>query len=148
MKSFSEGDLSEIFEEGARRYGSETPPGYKDASKGEPDRYGDLVIWKEILRKAADGAGGYLRYGRWKRRLVAHRAGKRIGPRVELIEEFARASGQRIHFYSPEQFLRFAKDTVSATVSDIALGEVEKVSQSRLSERRPKDCSREEKRVS
>src|SRR6266566_1291872 len=44
--------LKEIFEEGARRYEQRIPPGYKDDKKAEPDKYGDLLIWFQLIDKA------------------------------------------------------------------------------------------------
>ena len=43
-----------ICKEGAFRYANQIPPGYKDAETKEGIRqYGDLIIWKEILRYAS-----------------------------------------------------------------------------------------------
>lgn len=44
--------LEEIHGEGETRYDAKQPPGYKDASKPKPDRYGDLVLWFQVLDKA------------------------------------------------------------------------------------------------
>jgi hypothetical protein len=130
-EAFSAVELEAIYGEGRERYAGEIPPGYKDQNKGEPGCFGDLVIWKEILRK-----GGELQRPTifvtddakedwW--RIVR---GQTIGPRVELVDEYFNASKARIHFYGPEQFLRFAKERFSAVVSDESIGEVEAVSRS------------------
>lgn len=128
-EAFSAAELENIYGEGRERYAAEVPPGYKDLNKGEPGCFGDLVIWKEILRK-----GGELQRPTifvtddakedwW--RIVR---GQTVGPRVELVDEYFNASKARIHFYGPEQFLRFAKERFSAVVSDESIGEVEAVS--------------------
>lgn len=133
--SFTSEELKVIFKEGSSRYEAKIPPGFKDAAKGEPGCFGDLVIWKEILRKAAvvDKSVVFVTDDKkddwW--RIVR---GQTIGPRVELVDEFFGATKKRVHFYSPEQFLRFAKERVSTSVSDSSLGEVEKVSLGRASE--------------
>lgn len=54
-------DLSEIFRElstvGKFRYSHRVPPGFQDRSKSE-NKYGDLVIWEEILRDSVgEGIG-------------------------------------------------------------------------------------------
>ena len=54
-------DLIEIFKElstvGEIRYSHRVPPGFKDGSKLE-NRYGDLIIWEEILRDSiGEGIG-------------------------------------------------------------------------------------------
>lgn len=49
--SFSQLELIDIYEEGEKRYKYDIPPGFTDKSKNDIDKYGDLIIWKEILRK-------------------------------------------------------------------------------------------------
>ena len=41
-----------IIQEGELRYRNEIPPGYKDIEKTGMEKYGDLFIWKEIIRTA------------------------------------------------------------------------------------------------
>lgn len=133
--SFTAEELNTIFKEGDSRYEAKIPPGFKDAAKGAPGCFGDLVIWKEILRNAAlvDQSVIFVTDDKkddwW--RIVR---GETLGPRVELVDEFFKATQKRIHFYTPEQFLRFAKDRVTTSVSAFALGEVEKVSLGRADE--------------
>ncbi|WP_192925626.1 PIN-like domain-containing protein [Sinorhizobium meliloti] len=103
--------LAALKKEGDDRYAKKIPPGYKDAKKdsGEFDKYGDLIIWKDMIGKAkAD-----------KRPIIfisddakedwwwIHR-GRKLGPRPELIEEFQAGSDQEFHIYEFGQFLRFA----------------------------------------
>lgn len=126
---FSEDSLRAIYEEGKSRYSQQIPPGFRDAKKGEPDCYGDLVIWKELLRKGGDESAPLVfvtddRKDDW---WWEHR-GRTVGPRVELIEEYHKASGCRVHFYAPESFLRIARERNPSAVSESAIGEVEAVS--------------------
>lgn len=56
---FTKFEKISIFTEGEVRYRLEFPPGYKDTVKDKDDKlkidkFGDLVIWKEILRKAKE----------------------------------------------------------------------------------------------
>ncbi|WP_204277464.1 PIN-like domain-containing protein, partial [Escherichia coli] len=46
--------LAVLKKEGEDRYAKKIPPGYKDAKKdaGEFDKYGDLIIWKDMIGKA------------------------------------------------------------------------------------------------
>lgn len=105
--------LAAIKKEGDDRYAKKIPPGYKDAKKdtGEFDKYGDLIIWKEMISRAQAE----------KRPVIfisddakedwwwIHR-GRKLGPRPELIEEFQTGSGQNFHIYEFGQFLRFAAE--------------------------------------
>lgn len=126
---FSPDELTKVYAEGAKRYASETPPGYKDSSKGEPGKYGDLIIWKEILRRATEKGDSAIfvtddgKEDWWR---IFH--GEKLGPRPELVEEYYEAAKMRIHFYTPEQFLRHAQQQVQVTVSEKSLGEIQQVS--------------------
>lgn len=60
---FSIKELMDIYEEGEKRYKYKIPPGYTDQNKketGESEsqfllrKYGDLILWKEILRKISN----------------------------------------------------------------------------------------------
>lgn len=129
--AFDMEELAAIHAEGATRYEKSIPPGYKDQAKPEPDRYGDLVLWRQMLAQGAamklpvifvtdDGKDDW-----WQ-----NFKGKTIGPRVELIEEFYDATEQRIHFYTPERFLQYAKDRGgSPDIRAESIGEVQQVSE-------------------
>lgn len=105
--------FSALKKEGEDRYAKKIPPGYMDAKKndGEFDKFGDLIIWKDIISKArlvkkpvifiTDDA----KEDWW----WIHK-GRKLGPRPELVEEFQAASGQDFHIYEFGQFLRFAAD--------------------------------------
>jgi hypothetical protein len=103
--------INPLKKEGEERYSRKIPPGYKDAKKdtGEFDKYGDLIIWMDMMEKA-----------KAERRPVVfisddakedwwwiHR-GRKLGPRPELIEEFLSHSEQEFHIYEFTQFLRVA----------------------------------------
>lgn len=120
--------LQEIFTLGSSRYEAKVPPGYKDAAKPEPERYGDLVLWHQILDKAAADAKSVLfvsddQKEDWWRDFK----GAKIGPRVELIDEFMERVGKRVHFMTPQQLMAYAKDRVRSITPD-ALREVGDVS--------------------
>lgn len=105
--------LAALKKEGDDRYAKKIPPGYKDVKKdvGEFDKYGDLIIWKDMIGKAKAE----------KRPIIfisddakedwwwIHR-GRKLGPRPELIEEFQAGSDQDFHIYEFGQFLRFAAE--------------------------------------
>lgn len=122
--------------EGKARYENEVPPGYRDLNKGEPDCYGDLIIWKELLRKAAEEERPAIivtddSKEDWWWRV----SGKTLGPRVELVAEFMRNTKCRVHLYNAEQFLRYAKEQGSTKVSDDALEEIGQLSELQTVER-------------
>jgi PIN like domain len=109
--------LAAIRKEGEERYEKKIPPGFEDAKKGGDggDKYGDLIIWKEMIEKAKtdkrpiifvtdDGKSDW-----WH---IHH--GKKLGPHPYLVEEFLTATGQQFHIYELPQFLRHSAETGSA----------------------------------
>lgn len=108
--------IAAIHKEGADRYARKIPPGFEDAKKSGDggDKFGDLVIWMEMMEKAKadkrpiifvtdDGKPDW-----W----YIHR-GRKLGPHPALIEEFLAVTGQEFHAYELLQFLRYAADTGS-----------------------------------
>ncbi|UGS24991.1 PIN domain-containing protein [Microbacterium resistens] len=121
--------LKEIFREGEARYIKQVPPGYRDAAtKKDDSKYGDLVLWRQILDHAEivkrpllfvtdDGKDDW-----WQKH-----GSQKIGPRPELVEEYFDASGYRAHFYTSRSFLHFAKER-GESVSEEAVEEVREIS--------------------
>ncbi|WP_262690594.1 PIN-like domain-containing protein [Kordiimonas aestuarii] len=121
-----------IKKEGEERYSKKIPPGYKDAKKdaGEFDKFGDLIIWKDMIAKAKlEGRPIIFISDDVKEDWWWIHKGRKQGPRPELIEEFRRESGQDFHIYEFSQFLRFA-----AARHPEMQGKVEKVEESLLAD--------------
>jgi hypothetical protein len=115
--------LAALKKEGEDRYAKKIPPGYKDIKKdaGEYDKYGDLIIWKEVIAKAKAEKrpvifiSDDLKEDWW----WIHR-GRKIAPRPELIEEFRAESAQDFHIYEFTQFLRFAAERFPDIKANVA----------------------------
>ncbi|EGY02187.1 hypothetical protein AZA_49093 [Nitrospirillum viridazoti Y2] len=115
--------LTTLKKEGEDRYSKKIPPGYKDQKKdaGEYDKFGDLIIWKDMIAKAKAGKRAVIfisddaKEDWW----WIHR-GRKMGPRPELIEEFRAEAGQDFHIYEFSQFLRFAADRFPDIRSNVA----------------------------
>ncbi len=108
----TEDKLIAIRKEGEERYARKIPPGYEDAKKTEGDKFGDLIIWKEMLEKAKVGNRSMIfvtddaKPDWWH---LSH--GKKLGPHPALVEEFQTITGQQFHLYELPQFLRYASET-------------------------------------
>lgn len=103
--------LAALKKEGEDRYAKKIPPGYKDNKKdaGEFDKFGDLIIWKELIAKAkADKRPVIFISDDAKEDWWWIHRGRKMGPRPELVEEFRTGGGQEFHIYEFSQFLRFA----------------------------------------
>jgi len=103
--------LKEIYADGAQRYAKGIPPGYKDDKKGEPDKYGDLLIWNQLIdyaklkKKPIIFVTGDAKED-W---LLQHR-GETFGPRPELRQEMMVLAGVHFYVYTAPKFLEFAKE--------------------------------------
>jgi hypothetical protein len=92
----------DIYQQGEFRYRHLIPPGYMDTEKDKKDptkrkKYGDLIIWKELLKKAAENERPFIfvtddeKEDWWDLKKTNSHLGEKvelIGPRVELVSEF------------------------------------------------------------
>lgn len=105
--------IKKIVLEGDWRYRHQIPPGYKDASTKDGIRkFGDLIIWKEIINRAISFQDNVIficddRKEDWYTSESA--------PRIELLCEFQENTGKNIWFYTVEGFIaklqEYYKDT-------------------------------------
>jgi hypothetical protein len=108
--------IAAIVKEGEERYAKKIPPGFEDAKKtgDASDRFGDLIIWKEMIEKAkADQKPMIFVTDDAKSDWWYIHRGRKIGPHPELVEEFLAATGQQFHIYELLQFLRYSAETGS-----------------------------------
>lgn len=118
-KPFSYSEIKEIVKEGIYRYANQIPPGYEDATEKSGIRqYGDLIIWKEILRYAKENGKDIIFVcndvkSDW---VIADESSKdkrqerplkeELGnPRRELLAEFEEETGQKIWIYQTSRFI-------------------------------------------
>ena len=126
-------ELGRIYKEGAVRYERERPPGYKDRAKEEPDRYADLVIWKEILKSGSGRDAGrrgviFITNDR-KEDWWLRKKEQMLGPRPELVREYLDEVGEDFHMYTPADFLRAAPQFLTeVAVSEAAISDVGRIS--------------------
>ncbi|MCX6318078.1 MAG: PIN-like domain-containing protein [Bacteroidetes bacterium] len=108
---FSSEEISKIEKEGEERYKKKMPPGYKDNDKSE-NKYGDLIIWKELIKKAKTNKKPFIliiddvKEDWWLRTY-----GQTISPRQELSQELYKETQQLFQLYTPDRFLEFASKT-------------------------------------
>lgn len=129
---FSEEEMKELFKEGGERYKSKIPPGYCDEKEKKDSLprqlYGDLIIWKQIIKKAsADKKNVIFVTGDKKEDWWDEKNGKRIGYRIELSKEFSDSTCHDVHIYTTECFLNYAKEKIKG-VRDETISEIEEIS--------------------
>jgi PIN like domain len=107
---FEQTRLKEIYADAANRYALGIPPGYKDEKKGEPRKYGDALIWFQLIDQARVAkkpiifVTGDVKEDWW----LQHK-GATLGPRPELRQEMMAAAGVQFYMYTTPRFLEFAK---------------------------------------
>jgi PIN like domain len=128
-KALTDAELEKIHADGKGRYEKRTPPGYMDGGKPEPERYGDLVIWEEMIRKSVSEnkplifVTGDDKEDWWE---IIH--GKTVGPRVELLKEFKERTRNSFYMYQTGDFLRKSANFLNlAKVSEQEVEEIQAV---------------------
>ena len=119
--------VEEICREGEKRYRELVPPGYKDSEKPGYRKYGDLLIWYELIDKARDSHLPLIFITSdakedWR---VRHR-GRTRGARPELIAEMRSKASVAFLLYSLESFLAAAKKYLDASITKKAIDEVKR----------------------
>ena len=143
---FTKAEYEQTVQEGSIRYAHHRPPGFKDSDKGESEsqqgkyyfsadseierRYGDLIIWKQILQYAATQHITHLIFVTddkkddwwWNEKAGAS---KIIGPRPELVEEIRySAKVQVFYMYSTDTFLKYARNHLGLEVRNESITQV------------------------
>jgi predicted nucleic acid-binding protein len=141
-------EIDNIQKDGELRYKNKIPPGYEDDQKDskEPDeffhagltfkrKYGDLILWKQMLSYCKDAGKCYLIFvtddakSDWWR-IVEQDGPKKIGPRAELIDEARReANIHELLMYSPDKFLQHAKIQLKSKISADSIQEIKDISE-------------------
>ncbi len=122
--------MDEVLQVGPRRYESKVPPGYKDANdKSKPGdrRFGDLILWFEILDKAKDSGKPVLFVTDDRKEDWWSESGKTSIPRPELGNEMHREAGVLFHMYKPLPFLAWAGSKLNQKISDGAAEEIQEL---------------------
>ena len=132
---YGETKLTEVSEEGEKRYISKMPPGYKDIAKDDPSnpygKYGDLIVWQQVIDRAKSKEKPVIFITDDKKEdwwLI--QSGKTISPRPELVEEFKEATKKSFWMYSVSNFVEHHSNegASSKAVSPEVLREIETVS--------------------
>ena len=122
---FENDKLKQIYIEGENRYKDKIPPGYKDSKKPANEKFGDLILWKEILNHSKSSSKNiiFILDDRKEDWWLEHH-GKTISPRPELLKEFRIVTDKTIHFYQPFQFLEFSNAFLGKEIKPQIIEEV------------------------
>jgi gas vesicle protein len=123
--SYSEEEVKKIQIQGEKRYKDKIPPGFQDIKKPENKRYGDLIMWKQIIAKSKQDAIDIIFVLDDKKEdwWLEHQ-GKTISARPELLSEFQNETNRLCHFYQPFQFLEYSNHFLGNTIEPTVIDEV------------------------
>jgi hypothetical protein len=121
--------LAEIKKDGEIRYSKKIPPGFKDLKKDDDKKFGDLILWKQIIDKAKDikkpvvFISGDVKEDWW-----LEKDGKRIMPLPALKKEIFDEAGVDFHIYTADRFLEYYQQEYSKqSVDPVLIKEVRKI---------------------
>ena len=140
-------EIDQIVIEGALRYQNKTPPGYEDKDKDKEldssayeyagisyeRKYGDLIIWKQLLEKVSEDddikavifVTDDAKEDWWY--IIDSRGKKTIGPRAELREEIAKKAGVEIfNIYNTSGFLEAGEELLEVNVKDESITDADR----------------------
>lgn len=132
--------IAEIVKEGEERYNEKIPPGYMDSKKegsyivGDlkfPRKFGDLLLWKEIIKYINDNKlqNVILVTGDVKEDWWEEKRGRKIGPRRELLSEiYTKCETLNVfHMYNTSTFLKYAKQEINSEIKDSSIEDTKKL---------------------
>jgi hypothetical protein len=125
--AYSDEQLRKIYAEGKVRY-KNIPPGFKDDHKDDELKYGDLVVWKQLIDKAKESNKPLIfvtddRKDDWWERIK----GKVIRPRPELIQEMWSVAGAKFYMYQTDPFMEQAAKRLKRKVKQNAIDEIKEI---------------------
>jgi hypothetical protein len=127
---YSNDKLDDLHKKAELRFTSSPPipPGYKDAKKPSPQKYGDVVLWFQTLDFALETQRPILlitddRKEDW---WFVHE-GKTVGPKPELVQEMHATAEVKFYMYHSDQFLEYAQKFLSITDQENAIEEAKEI---------------------
>jgi hypothetical protein len=117
--------LKELYKEGDKRYETKIPPGFADSKKAHPEKYGDFIIWKQILEFAKNEEKSVIFVTNDEKEdwwLIKH--GEKLQPHPKLKKEFNNFTGQEYHSYTLSQFLEYAEEYLKTPIDSSVIEEV------------------------
>lgn len=121
--------LTDIKKEGEERYSKKIPPGFKDSKKPDNEKFGDLILWKQIIDKAKEiqkpiiFISGDVKEDWW-----LEKDGKRIMPLPQLKKEMFTEAKVDFHIYTADKFLEhYQQEYAKQAIDKVLIDEVRKI---------------------
>lgn len=115
---YSDVDLRDLYKKGEARFSEKIAPGYEDSKKEGNKKYGDFIIWSQIIKQAKITKKNVIfitddRKDDWWLRVN----GKTIGPKPELIAEINAEAGVDFYMYQSDPFIEFAAKYLKSDIN-------------------------------
>lgn len=132
-KGFDAEELAEIVKVGEDRYKKLIPPGFADSDKANnDDKYGDFIIWKEILKHAElESRHVVFVTSDNKEDWWWIEKGKKLGAHPMLVREFKECTNRHFIICNPDSFLDQGKKRLKLELSKSSVDEVKRISRRR-----------------
>jgi len=116
---------SEILSDGKERYENKIPPGYSDHKKQGNDKYGDLIIWNQIIdhAKSEDKPIIFITNEKKEDWWTIINSEKK-GPRRELRKEFYEKTNKQFYVYRSDMFMKYANTYLNLRVKESSIKDV------------------------
>ena len=133
---YSEERLKQICKDGEERYAKQKPPGHADAKSKDGDKiFGDLVLWFQVIEKAAsDQVPIIIVTDDVKEDWWWRHEGKIVGPNPELVDEMRSKANVDVYMYVSDQFMEYARGYLKQHIDQKVIDEIREVR--RLEEQR------------
>lgn len=124
-------ELDKIYDSGDKRYKEKIPPGYADCKKIGNDRFGDFIIWNQILdyaktiNKSIIFITNDVKEDWW---ILEY--DKPVRPRFELRKEIFSVFKYEFEMYTLDMFLEKSKIYLSSKITDESISEIRKIRES------------------
>lgn len=117
-----------IYIKGEIRYALEIPPGFRDIDKPGYNRYGDLVLWFQVIDKAKEIKKPIILVTGEKKEDWWRKDGRsKLGPRPELIDEMRERADVLFHLYHTDEFIRRAKQYLNIQIDEEVIEKIEEI---------------------
>lgn len=119
----------DLYKKAEKRFNDGIPPGFGDNSKNSNKKYGDYIIWNEIIEYAKSSKSSVILVNndQEKNDWWLKQGKKPIGPLPELVEEFIRKTGLNFYMYTLNQFLKEGKNRKMASVPKETIKDFENI---------------------
>ncbi|MCE2903759.1 MAG: PIN domain-containing protein [Anabaena sp. CoA2_C59] len=137
--------LQSLYKEAEDRYKKLQPPGFMDAKEKEDERkYGDFILWKQILTFAErESLPIVFITGEKKEDWWIKKNGEIVAPHIELRREFQEYVKQPFWMYRTQRFIEMAKDKLMVEIDPRSIEETNTIADADLSDEKENEAIKE-----